>query len=150
MARSGSPDLGQSFHNHPIRVYWEDTDGSGIVYHAAYVRFAERGRTEWLRAAGFDQSTLLAETGIAFAVRHMEIDFRGAARLDDALVVATRVLSAARASLVMDQRIWRGDQMLTGLAVKLACIDRRGRPARIPAMVRAAFDNAAKDGTLAI
>lgn len=122
-----------------IRVYWEDTDGSGIVYHAGYLRFAERARTEFLRALGFDQSTLLEEAGIAFAVRRMEIDFLSPARLDDLLEVATSVTEIGGASLSMRQRVERGGRTLADMNVKLACMDRRGRPVRLPAAFRAGF-----------
>lgn len=122
-----------------VRVYWEDTDGSGIVYHAGYLRFAERARTEFLRTLGFDQSTLLDEAGIAFAVRRMEIDFLSPARLDDLLEVATSVTDIGGASLSMRQRVERDGRALADMNVKLACMDRRGRPVRLPAAFRAAF-----------
>jgi acyl-CoA thioester hydrolase len=133
-------------HLFPVRVYWEDTDASGIVYHASYLRFAERARTELLRAAGFEQWSLLAEAGIAFAVRHCVIDFRRSARLDDQLAVETRVTAIGGASLEMSQGIRRGDDEIVTLLLKLACITRDGRAARMPPRLREVF-NAIKDQT---
>lgn len=133
-------------HLFPVRVYWEDTDASGIVYHASYLRFAERARTELLREAGFEQWPLLAETGIAFAVRHCMIDFRRAARLDDRLTVETRVTAIGGASLEMSQGIRRGEDEIVTLLLKLACITRDGRAARMPPRLREVF-NAIKDQT---
>jgi acyl-CoA thioester hydrolase len=133
-------------HLFPVRVYWEDTDASGIVYHASYLRFAERARTELLRAAGFEQWSLLAEMGIAFAVRHCVIDFRRSARLDDELTVETRVTTIGGASLEMSQGIRRGGDDIVTLLLKLACITRDGRAARMPPRLREVF-NAIKDQT---
>jgi acyl-CoA thioester hydrolase len=133
-------------HLFPVRVYWEDTDGSGIVYHASYLRFAERARTELLRAAGFEQWSMLEQTGIAFAVRHCAIDFRRSARLDDQLVVETRVTAIGGASLDMSQAIRRNGDDIVTLLLKLACITRDGRAARMPPRLREVF-NAIKGQT---
>ena len=133
-------------HLFPVRVYWEDTDASGIVYHASYLRFAERARTELLREAGFEQWSLLGETGIAFAVRRCVIDFRRSARLDDRLTVETRVTAIGGASLEMSQGIRRGEDEIVTLLLKLACITRDGRAARMPPRLREVF-NAIKDQT---
>lgn len=126
-------------HLFPVRVYWEDTDGSGIVYHASYLRFAERARTELLRDAGFSQWAMLGETGVAFAVRHCAIDYRRSARLDDELEVETRVTAIGGASLDMAQAIRRGGDDIVTLLLKLACITRDGRPARMPGRLREVF-----------
>ncbi|MGK9167810.1 tol-pal system-associated acyl-CoA thioesterase [Inquilinus limosus] len=133
-------------HLFSVRVYWEDTDGSGIVYHASYLRFAERARTELLRTAGFEQWSMLAETGIAFAVRHCAIDYRRSARLDDQLTVETRVTAIGGASLEMSQAIRRGDDEIVTILLKLACITRDGRAARMPPRLREVF-NAIKGQT---
>lgn len=127
-------------HRFGLRVYWEDTDGGGIVYHASYLRFAERGRTEMLRAAGIGQHSLLEESGVAFAVRRMLIDFRAPARLDDWLEVTTSIAELSRASLELTQAIVRDGRVLVDLTVQLACIDRRGRAVRLPPPIRAAFE----------
>lgn len=133
-------------HLFPVRVYWEDTDGSGVVYHASYLRFAERARTELLRAAGFEQWSMLAETGIAFAVRRCVIDFRRSARLDDRLEVETRLTAIGGASLDMSQAIRRDRDDIVTLLLKLACITRDGRASRMPSGLREVF-NAIKGQT---
>jgi acyl-CoA thioester hydrolase len=116
----------------PLRVYYEDTDFSGVVYHASYLRFLERGRTEILRATGVDQSALHgAEEGLAFAVRRMTIDYLKPARMDDVLTVETRTAEIRGASLTMAQRVLRRDEVLVTADVRVAAIS-RGRPARIP------------------
>ncbi|HKG84521.1 MAG TPA: tol-pal system-associated acyl-CoA thioesterase [Beijerinckiaceae bacterium] len=121
----------------PMRVYYEDTDWSGVVYHANYLRFLERGRTEFLRAAGVDQSILHAEgEGLTFAVRRMTIDYLRAARMDDVLLVETHTGEVRGASLVIAQRILRGDEILVTADVRVAAIA-GGRPSRIPDGLRA-------------
>ncbi len=126
-------------HSLPIRVYYEDTDASGIVYHASYLRFAERGRTEMLRAAGFEHAAILHETGTAFTVISMEINFKQPAKLDELLSVQTRMSSIGGASMEMVQEIKRGDTLLVEMKVKIACIDKRGKAARLPEAVRVLF-----------
>ena len=128
-----------TLHSLPIRVYYEDTDASGIVYHASYLRFAERGRTEMLRAAGFEHATILHETGTAFTVISMEINFKQPAKLDELLSVETRMSSVGGASMEMVQEIKRGETLLVGMKVKIACIDKRGKAARLPEPVRVLF-----------
>ena len=121
----------------PIRVYYEDTDFSGVVYHASYLRFMERGRTDFLRLAGVDQSTLHeAGEGLIFAVRRMTIDFLRPARMDDVLVVETRTAQVRGASLTIAQTIRRGDEVIVTADVRVAAIS-QGRPARIPDALRA-------------
>jgi acyl-CoA thioester hydrolase len=116
----------------PLRVYYEDTDFSGVVYHANYLRFLERGRTEFLRAAGIDQSSLHAEgAGLAFAVRRMTIDYLRPAVMDDVLLVETHTAEVRGASLTLAQRILRRDEVLVTADVRVAAIA-AGRPARIP------------------
>jgi acyl-CoA thioester hydrolase len=119
-------------HRLPVRVYYEDTDFSGAVYHASYLRFLERGRTDFLRLAGVSQSVLHAGgEGMIFAVRRLTIDYLKPARMDDVLVVATRTVEMRGASLVMDQRITRGEEPITTATVLVAALA-GGRPARIP------------------
>ena len=96
----------------PVRVYFEDTDAGGIVYHASYLRFAERARTEWLRALGFGQRGLAERFGCIFAVRRCGLDCRRPARLDDALVVVTRPRSIGGARLALSQEVRRGAELL--------------------------------------
>lgn len=126
-------------HVFPFRVYYEDTDAAGIVYYANYLKFAERARTEMLRARGFDHRQLDAKDGVVFAVRACSADYLLPARLDDALEVHTRVTHVGGATLDADQDITRDDAVLTRLKIRLACINRAGRPARIPAALLAAF-----------
>ena len=120
-----------SGHRFPVRIYYEDTDFSGAVYHAAYLRFFERGRTELLREAGIHHAEL-AQQGIAFAVRSMQIEFEQAARIDDLLTVVTEVEAVTGARLKLRQTILRDDQVLTRAAVVVASIKTSGGPARLP------------------
>ena len=120
-------------HTLPVRVYYEDTDFSGVVYHASYLRFMERGRSEYLRFAGIGHSQLLhGETPLAFAVRRMQIEFIRPARIDDALAVHTRFTEARGARLHARQEIFRGGEKLVSAGVQAACIDLDGRPRRLP------------------
>ena len=124
-------------YRHPVRVYYEDTDFSGNVYHAAYLHFFERGRTEFLRAVGVHHSELIGQ-GIAFAVRSMEIDFPRAAHIDDELVVDTAVLEMTGARLTLDQSIERGDELIARAKVVVVAITTGGKATRLPrAMVEA-------------
>ncbi|MEN3931112.1 tol-pal system-associated acyl-CoA thioesterase [Microvirga sp. W0021] len=120
----------------PIRVYYEDTDFSGIVYHANYLRFMERGRTDSLRLAGVGQSELHADgKGIFFAVRRMTIEYFKPAVMDDLLHVETHTREVRGASLIIDQKIRRGDEVLVTGEVRVAAIA-GDRPARIPDHLR--------------
>lgn len=126
-------------HHLPVRVYYEDTDAGGIVYHASYIRFAERGRTEMLRDAGFEHAQLFKEQGIAFAVVAMEINFRAPAKLDDLLVVKTHISRLGGASMDMQQDIFRGDDLICEIKVTLVCIDPALKAVRLPQAVRDIF-----------
>ena len=120
----------------PVRVYYEDTDFSGVVYHASYLRFLERGRTDFLRLAGVDQSSLHADgAGLIFAVRRMTIDFIKPARMDDVLLVETRTQEVRGASLVIAQAIRRGEEVILAADVRVAALA-GGRPVRIPDALR--------------
>ena len=130
-------------HTFPVRVYFEDTDFSGVVYHASYLRFMERARTELLRACGIDQQAAFAAPPgerFGFAVRAMEIDFLKPAVMDDLLTVETTPLRVGGASLEMTQRILRGDETLVSARVRVACII-DGRAARLPEAVRQRLPN---------
>jgi acyl-CoA thioester hydrolase len=118
-----------------VRVYYEDTDFSGRVYHASYLRFLERGRTEWLRRRGFAHRDLAENSGVVFAVRSLQIEFLAPAMMDDLLGVETRLAAVRGASIKFQQRVLRGDKELVTAAVLVASI-RDGRPARIPAELR--------------
>lgn len=122
--------LGTPPHRWPVRIYYEDTDFSGVVYHAAYLRFLERGRTELLRHRGVDQSRLFA-TGQAFAVRAMQLDFRRAARMDDLVDVVSCIETIGGASIAMRQTIVCGERVLLEAAVRLGLVA-EGRARRLP------------------
>jgi acyl-CoA thioester hydrolase len=118
----------------PVRVYYEDTDFTGLVYHASYVRFFERGRSDFLRLSGVDHVSM-GRLDTAFAVTRLEVDFRRAAGIDDALWVRTRFQSVRGPRIVIAQSIRRGDEVLTSAMVHLACIDGKGRARRPPAIL---------------
>ncbi|WP_158879710.1 tol-pal system-associated acyl-CoA thioesterase [Rhodanobacter sp. L36] len=117
-----------------VRVYWEDTDAGGVVYHASYLRFMERARSEWMRSLGVDQSAFKQATGLAFMVRDMQIDFLKAALLDDELSVTVEVKERRAASILFTQTITRADgSSLIRATVRVACVDmHRMRAAPIP------------------
>lgn len=124
----------------PARVYWEDTDGGGIVYYANYLKFLERARTEWLRARGFAQQALAAEQGILFTVVSLSAEYRRPARLDDLLDVTCEPAVDGAATLRFVQRVLRGDELLLSAEVRVACIDARTmRPRRLPAFLTSAL-----------
>ena len=119
----------------PVRIYWEDTDAGGVVYHANYVKFLERARTEWLRSGGIDQVDLQQRTGLAFVVREMGLDFMKPARLNDELQVSVAVKQVRAASMLFAQEITRLDgSVLMRATVRIACVEMLSmRPAAIPA-----------------
>jgi acyl-CoA thioester hydrolase len=120
-------------HKHSLRVYYEDTDSGGVVYYANYLKFLERGRTEFLRALGFEQRLLVEETGLAFAVRSLATEYLKSARLDDELLVLTAIEALGRAQVTFAQTICRADETLLTATVRVACLDlARGKPAAIP------------------
>jgi len=116
----------------PARVYWEDTDAGGVVYHAQYLAFMERARSEWMRATGQGQEQLRAQ-GLCFVVRGMRIDFRAPARLDDLLSVSVRLVECRKASLVIAQEIRRGGHVLVAAEMRIAAVSAElFRPVPIP------------------
>jgi acyl-CoA thioester hydrolase len=126
-------------HSMPMRVYYEDTDAAGIVYYANYLKFAERGRTEMMRDLGFAHSAIALETDTLFTVRRCSVDYRSPARLDDALSVDTQIVEIGAATLLLDQQIRRGGEVLVRIDMLVACINRAGRPRRVPPGLRAAL-----------
>ena len=122
------------------RVYWEDTDGGGIVYYGNYLRFLERARTEWLRSLGFSQRELAEESGVLFAVVSLNIEYRRPAKLDDELVITCEPAVEGAATIRFAQQIYRGadaaltkDALLVEASVRVACVDARTlRPKRLP------------------
>ena len=125
----------------PVRVYFEDTDVGGVVYYANYLKYLERARSEWLRALGFDQGALMAETGLGFAVRSISAEYLKPARLDDELTVIARVEAHGRVQVVFDQRIERADDTLLTAKVRIACMDlKRGKAAPMPQDIYEQFE----------
>jgi acyl-CoA thioester hydrolase len=130
-------------HAMQVRVYYEDTDFTGIVYHANYLRFMERGRTNYLRLIGADHRALFEQTekeapSFAFMVRSMKIDFRKPAFMDDLLEVRTLSREVSGASIVLVQRVMRGEEVLVEAEVRVAFVS-EGRPKRIPEALRKAM-----------
>ena len=157
-------------HVFPIRIYFEDTDAAGIVYHARYLHYAERARTEMLRLLEASHAEMMSSTGTVFVVRTAEIDYRYPARLDDAVEVRTTAREMQRASMVVQQRVTLAERLpstgsgtstgpgasdflaggavtpaigteLCRVTIRLACVSNTGRPVRIPQRVRAARDS---------
>jgi acyl-CoA thioester hydrolase len=126
-----------TIHRLHLRVYYEDTDFSGVVYHASYLRFMERGRTELIRALGVEQRELFdGDVALAFAVRRMGIDFLKPALMDDQLIIETQPTTVHGASMEVMQRVLRGEEVLVTAQVKVACVG-GGRARRIPDGLRA-------------
>ena len=136
---SGAVDDAAREHVFPVRVYYEDTDAAGIVYYVNYLKFAERARTEMLRLMGRQQQAMMEQDGVAFAVKSAKIEYFRPARLDDALEVRTGLVEVAGASLKVRQRIFRNGELLADMLIRLAVMDRSGRPTRLPADIRAAL-----------
>ena len=126
-------------HVFPLRVYYEDTDAGRVVYYANYLRFAERGRTEYLRSIGTDHCRLKTENDMAFMVRQCSIDYISPAFLDDVLEVHSRFLEVMGASLRVEQVVKREAKDLARLIVLLACVGGDGQPKRMPAKLRRAL-----------
>jgi acyl-CoA thioester hydrolase len=128
--------MSASHHQHTVRVYYEDTDFSGVVYHASYLRFMERGRTELIRALGIDQRELFdGEAALGFAVRRMLIDFLRPAVMDDLLTIETVPTKARGATMDLRQRVLRGEEVLATAEVMVVCVG-QGRARRIPDALR--------------
>jgi len=120
----------------PLRVYYEDTDAAGIVYYANWLRFLERGRTEFIRALGVDQQALHRDEGVAFVVRALAIEYVKPALMDDLVVVETQVETLKGPVMQLAQAIRRGDEVLTTAEVTVVAV-KAGRPVRLPAALRA-------------
>lgn len=117
----------------PVRVYYEDTDAGGVVFYANYLKFFERARTEMLRAMGYEQDDLIANEGIIFVVRSVQVDYLRPARFNQQLQVSAKVSLAKKVSLIFEQVVTRGDDILCKGSVKIACLDAQTlRPKAIP------------------
>ena len=131
----------------PVRVYYEDTDFSGVVYHASYLRFMERGRSDFVRLSGVGHAELFdEEVPLAFVVRRMSIEYMKPARIDDVLEIATRTEAVAGASFTLLQTVRRGTEALVTAKVVAALVDGQGRPRRIPARLRARLAEGLPEG----
>lgn len=134
-------ELTEEGHRLTQRVYYEDTDFSGLIYHARYLHFLERGRTDYLRCLGVEQSALIGidAEGLVFVVHRMEIDFKAPARMDDVLEIRTVTTKAGGAKMVLEQEIRRGGDLLIAARVVIAVVNRNGRPRRLPEGLAARF-----------
>lgn len=125
-------------HLYPVRVYYEDTDMGGVVYHANYLKFIERARSDWVRQLGNDQNAM-RDAGIVWVVRRIEADYLATARFDDDLVVETEVAALSGARLTMSQLIKRDETELFRAVVTAVCMNKQGKPVRLPAEIRASM-----------
>ncbi|MDP2693350.1 MAG: tol-pal system-associated acyl-CoA thioesterase [Gallionella sp.] len=121
----------------PVRVYFQDTDAGGVVYHASYVNFMERARTEWLRTHGYSNAGLMKEFGVVFVVRSLKLDYLKPALLDDLLDVTAQIKEIGRSRLNLLQSVLRGDELLTEAEVHLVCVSLQGfKPVSVPEVLR--------------
>ena len=133
-------------HIYPLRVYHEDTDAGGIVYHATYLKFAERARTEMMRSAGITHGALLARHGAAFIVRRCMVDYRRPALLDDEIEVRTTIGAVAGAHIEAEQRVARQGTLLATIGLRLGCVGEGGRAIRLPAPLHRALSRLVHTG----
>lgn len=119
-----------------VRIYYEDTDAGGIVYHANYLKFAERARCEWLREWNIPAVTMLPDHGFQIVVRHLTADYFASSYLDDLLDVETSIVDLGNASFTMQQRIMKGETLLADLKVVLVCVNKAGKAIRVPDILR--------------
>ena len=125
----------------PVRVYFQDTDAGGVVYHASYVNFMERARTEWLRSHGYSNAGLMKEFGVLFVVRSMKLDYLRPALLDDMLEVTAKVVEIGRSRLNLLQTVRRADELLTEGEVHLVCVSRETfKPVSVPEALRSQWN----------
>ena len=128
---------GQQSHIFPFQIYWEDTDGGGIVYYANYLKFAERARTDMLRGLNINQKEVMTDSGHIFVVRDCQIEYLKPAKMDDSLLVHTEIITTKGATLKMKQRIYRNQDLLIDSSVRVAMLDKEtGRPVRLRSDVK--------------
>lgn len=126
----------------PIRVYFQDTDAGGVVYHANYLNFMERARTEWLRTYGHSNAELMKEFGMVFVMRSVKLDYLKPALLDDLLEVTAQIKDIGRSRLTLLQTVWRGDELLTEAEVHLVCVSLESfKPVSVPEILRKQWTN---------
>ncbi len=126
-------------HDFPVRIYYDDTDAGGVVYHGNYFKFTERARTEYLRALGFENSKIRQDHGIIIVVKNIVAEYLYPARLDDFLTIQTRLLSVKNTSFVMEQKAIRDNVCIFSMEVVLVCINGDGKPTKIPDDVKQEF-----------
>lgn len=134
-------------HQIDYRVYYEDTDAGGVMYHANHIKFCERGRTEFLRSFDLQNSDLHAENGVLFVVRRLEADYFKPARLDDLLTVKTSLKSMKNTSFMMRQEIHKGDEVLFGMDVLLVTVNTSGKPTALPDNIKELFKSSLEQST---
>jgi acyl-CoA thioester hydrolase len=121
----------------PVRVYFQDTDAGGVVYHANYVNFMERARTEWLRTFGYSNAGMMKELGVMFVVRSMKVDYLRPAQLDDLLTITALVKEIGRSRVTLTQTVVRGEELLTEGEVHLVCVTADAfKPVSVPDVLR--------------
>jgi acyl-CoA thioester hydrolase len=133
-----------TMHQWPVRVYYEDTDAGGVVYHSNYLKYMERARTEWLRSAGFSQPVLANDLAAVFVVANMSIDFKAPARFDDQLNIQSRILESTGTRFQFEQNIIGDDVLICSAIVNVVCVDSvTFKPKRIPEQIKAklSYDN---------
>lgn len=125
----------------PVRVYFQDTDAGGVVYHASYVNFMERARTEWLRTFGYSNAGLMKTLGVVFVVRSMKLDYLKPALLDDLLEVTAQVKEIGRSRITLEQKVMRGEVLLAEGEVHLVCVNvETFKPVSVPEILRKQWD----------
>jgi len=125
----------------PVRIYYENTDAGGVVYHSEYLKFYERARTEWLRSLGFEQPELRGREGVIFVVRGMQLKYVQPARFNEMLDVSSRLVELGRSRFVFEQRLLRGSEILNQARVEVACVaDATFKPTALPAVIRQQFE----------
>jgi acyl-CoA thioester hydrolase len=125
----------------PVRVYFQDTDAGGVVYHASYVNFMERARTEWLRTFGYSNAGLMKDLGVVFVVRSLKLDYLKPAVLDDLVTVTARIKDIGRSRVTLLQEVLRGEELLTEGEVHLVCVDvKTFKPVSVPDILRKQWD----------
>lgn len=121
----------------PVRVYYQDTDAGGVMYHANYINFMERARTEWLRTFGYSNAGMMKELGVMFVVRSLKLDYLRPALLDDLLQVSAQIKEIGRSRVTLTQTIVRGEELLTEGEVHLVCVDvKTFKPVSVPEVLR--------------
>jgi len=123
-----------------VRIYYEDTDAGGVVYHSNYLKYLERGRTEAMRTLGFDNSSLARDEDVIFALARTDVQYKRPAVLDDLLTIKSKLLSIQGAKMLFKQCIYRDDVLMVDADITLVCINKAGQPKRLPKKVRVCFE----------